>query len=89
MGWIENGPKAFLKPNFIRQGLPAKSQMVPFRLNSLKYENLEASAIDRFARFPKKTGVMWNLALTGSYDNIGIVLRTGFYVQEPRYREKL
>jgi hypothetical protein len=30
--------------------------------------------------FQKKTGVMWNLALTGSYKNIGIVLRTGFFV---------
>jgi hypothetical protein len=39
--------------------------------------------------FQKKTGVMWNLALTGSYDNIGIVLHTGFYVRELRYREKL
>jgi hypothetical protein len=39
--------------------------------------------------FQKKTGVAWNLALTGSYDNIGIVLRTGFYVQELGYREKL
>ncbi len=26
----------------------------------------------------KKTGVTWNLVFTGSYDNIGIVLRTGF-----------
>jgi hypothetical protein len=37
MGWIENGPKTFLKPNFVRQGLPAKSQMVPFRFISLMY----------------------------------------------------
>jgi hypothetical protein len=37
----------------------------------------------------KKTGVTWNLALTGSYDNIGIVLCTGFFVRELQYREKL
>jgi hypothetical protein len=28
-------------------------------------------------------------SLTGSYDNIGIVLHTGFYVQELQYRGKL
>jgi hypothetical protein len=38
-----------------------------------------------FLGFQKKTGVTWNLALTGYYDNIGIVLRTGFYVRELRY----
>jgi hypothetical protein len=32
---------------------------------------------------------IWNLVFTGSYDNIGIVLHTGFYVQELQYREKL
>ncbi len=27
---------------------------------------------------------IWNLVFTGSYDNIGIVLRMGFYEQELR-----
>ncbi len=32
---------------------------------------------------------IWNLVFTGSYDNIGILLRMGFYVWELIYREKL
>ena len=37
MGWIENWPIKFLNRNFVRRRLPAKSNSVPFWLNSLKY----------------------------------------------------
>jgi hypothetical protein len=34
---IEIWPNKFSNQNFVRQGLPAKSQMVPFRFTSLIY----------------------------------------------------
>jgi hypothetical protein len=47
MGWIENRPNKFLNQNFVRQGLPAKSKSVRFRLNSLKYTDTPI----QFAKF--------------------------------------
>jgi hypothetical protein len=46
-------------------------------------KNMKISNLS-FCSVSKKTGVTWNLALTGSYDNIGIALRTGFNVREQR-----
>jgi hypothetical protein len=50
-------------------------------------KNMKISKLDRSFCLvsKKKTGVTWNLASTGSYDNIGIVLRTGFYERELRW----
>jgi len=39
MGWIENWPIKFLNRNFVRRRLPAKSNSVPFWLNSLIFHH--------------------------------------------------
>ena len=58
----------------------AEVPMVTVLSKNMKILKLWRSIV--LLNFQKKTRVIWNLVFKGSYDNIGIVLRTGFYVRE-------
>ena len=45
MGWIEKRPNNFLNQNFVRQGLPAKSESVRFRFISLKCRHVSGEEV--------------------------------------------
>jgi hypothetical protein len=54
MGWIKIRPNKLLNQNFVRQGLPAKRQMVPFRFTSLNYSKRQL--FDKMNKYCEEKG---------------------------------